>query len=163
MAQPARSLTFTSGDFTLEGVLHLPDEMPAAAAVICHPAPQFGGDMDNHVVMALCEALTERGYGALRFNVRGVGASQGEIDVESGADDTRAAPDHLRSLRGVDTDSIGLIGSAPGAMAAAGAGAAPLQALARGGRPLGSAARGAEPGGPGYHDRGGQPRREKPS
>ncbi|MCH7944520.1 MAG: alpha/beta hydrolase [Armatimonadetes bacterium] len=148
MAQPARSLTFASGDLTLEGVLHLPDDTPAAAAVICHPAPQFGGDMDNHVVMALCEALTERGYGALRFNVRGVGGSQGEVDVESGADDTRAALDHLRTLREVDTDSIGLIGYSLGAMAAAGAATASLKALALVSPPLGYGDLRLEPGCP---------------
>ena len=148
MAQPARSLTFTSGDFTLEGVLHLPDETPAAAAVICHPAPQFGGDMDNHVVMALCEALNERGYGVLRFNVRGVGGSQGEIDVGSGGDDTRAALGHLRSLREIDPDSIGLIGYSLGAMAAADAATDSLKALALVSPPLGYGDLRLEPGCP---------------
>ncbi len=137
MAQPARSVTFTCGDVALEGVLHLPDDTPAAAAVICHPAPQYGGDMDNHVVMALCEALNERGYGALRFNVRGVGGSQGEMDMGSGADDTRAALDHLQSIRDVDTDSIGLIGYSLGAMAAANAATDSLKALALVSPPLG--------------------------
>ncbi len=137
MTQPARSLTFTSGDFTLEGVLHLPDETPAATAVICHPGAQYGGDMDNHVVMALCEALNERGYAALRFNMRGVGSSQGEMDPASGADDTRAALDHARSLHDVDSESIGLIGYSLGAMAAADAATASLKALALVSPPLG--------------------------
>ncbi len=137
MAQPARSLTFNSGAFTLEGVLHLPDDTPAAAAVICHPGAQYGGDMDNHVVMALCEALNERGYAALRFNMRGVGGSQGEMDMASGADDARAALDHLRSLREADSDTIGLIGYSLGAMAAADAANASLKALALVSPPLG--------------------------
>ncbi len=137
MAQPARSLTFASGDITLEGVLHLPDQTPAAAAVICHPGAQYGGDMDNHVVMALCEALNERAYGALRFNMRGVGGSQGEMDMASGADDTRSALDHVRTLREVDPESIGLIGYSLGAMAAADAANASLKALALVSPPLG--------------------------
>ena len=137
MAQPARSITFSSGRPTLEGVLHLPDDTPAAAAVICHPGAQYGGDMHNHVVMALCEALNERGYIALRFNMQGVGASQGEMDMASGVDDARAALAHIRTLGEVDTESIGLVGYSVGAMAAAGAASADLKAVALVSPPLG--------------------------
>jgi alpha/beta superfamily hydrolase len=132
----------------LEGVLHFPDDTPAAAAVICHPAPQFGGDMDNHVVMAVCEALNERGYIALRFNVRGVGASQGEIDMPTGADDTRAALDYVRTLREVDADAIGLIGYSLGALSAANAATDKLKALALLSPPLGYGNLPLEPGCP---------------
>ena len=137
MSRPARSVTFPSGEFTLEGVLHLPDETPAAAAVICHPGAQYGGDMDNHVVMAMCEALNERGYIALRFNMQGVGGSQGEMDMATGPDDARAALKHVRTLREIDTDSIGLIGYSLGAMAAAEAATADLNAVALLSPPLG--------------------------
>lgn len=144
MTQPARSITFPSGALTLEGVLHLPagqaglpDDTPAAATVICHPGAQYGGDMHNHVVMAMCEALNERAYIALRFNMRGVGASEGEMDMASGADDARAALEYVRTLREVDTDSIGLIGYSVGAMAAAGAASADLKAVALVSPPLG--------------------------
>ncbi len=137
MTQPARSITFPSGTFALEGVLHLPDDTPAAAAVICHPGAQYGGDMHNHVVMALCEALNERGYIALRFNMQGVGASEGEMDMASGVDDARAALEYVRTLREVDTESIGLIGYSVGAMAAAGAASADLKAVALVSPPLG--------------------------
>ena len=110
MTQPARSITFPCGSLRLEGVLHLPDDTPAAAAVICHPGAQYGGDMHNHVVMALCEALNERGYIALRFNMQGVGGSEGEMDMATGPDDARAALDYVRTLREVDQDSIGFHG-----------------------------------------------------
>ncbi len=137
MSQPARSITFPNGDFTLEGVLHLPDATPAAAAVICHPGAQYGGDMDNHVVMAICEALNERGYIALRFNMQGVGGSQGDMDMATGADDARAALKYIRTLREVDDESIGLIGYSLGAMAAAEAASAGLKAVALVSPPLG--------------------------
>jgi alpha/beta superfamily hydrolase len=137
MTQPARSITFPSGDFTLEGVLHLPNDTPAAAAVICHPGAQYGGDMYNHVVMAMCEALNERGYIALRFNMQGVGGSQGEMDMASGPDDARAALEYIRTLREVDGEAIGLIGYSVGAMAAAEAASADLKAVALVSPPLG--------------------------
>ena len=80
MTQPARSVTFASGNFTLEGVLHLPDDTPAATAVICHPGAQYGGDMDNHVVMALCDALNERG------SIAGSRAMAGQLMEITGID-----------------------------------------------------------------------------
>ena len=40
-----RALTFASGDLTLEGSLHLPATTPAPGVVVCHPHPQYGGDM----------------------------------------------------------------------------------------------------------------------
>ena len=89
----------------LEGLLRLPDGMPASAAeaspgdalpvraaVVCHPHPQFGGTMHNKVVFRIAAALVEHGIPALRFNFRGVGRSTGAYDEGRGeADDIRAA------------------------------------------------------------------------
>lgn len=49
-------------------------------AVICHPHPPDGGTMTNKVVSTLAKAFTDSGYIALRFNFRGVGASEGVYD-----------------------------------------------------------------------------------
>jgi alpha/beta superfamily hydrolase len=38
-----------------------PHEGYDPAAVVLHPHPLFGGDMHNHVVVALCEALADLG------------------------------------------------------------------------------------------------------
>jgi alpha/beta superfamily hydrolase len=45
--------------------------------VICHPHPQYGGDMDVPLVLTIAEALVDAGVAALRFNFGGVGASEG--------------------------------------------------------------------------------------
>ena len=58
-------------------MLHLPSSAPRAAAVVCHPHPQYGGDMDNNVVLAVVDALLRSDVAALRFNFGGVGASEG--------------------------------------------------------------------------------------
>jgi hypothetical protein len=50
---------------------------PARAGVVAHPHPLYGGDMNNNVVMAAYSALKQAGFGALRFNFRGVGRSSG--------------------------------------------------------------------------------------
>ncbi len=53
---------------------------PAACMVVCHPHPQHGGTMHNKVVTTLCRAANDLGLPALRFNYRGVGASEGSFD-----------------------------------------------------------------------------------
>jgi alpha/beta superfamily hydrolase len=68
----------------LEGSLHLPDVAPTAIVVVAHPLPTMGGTMDNKVVTTLTKALVELGYAALRFNFRGVGASEGSYDEGHG-------------------------------------------------------------------------------
>ena len=50
------------------------------SAIICHPHPLFGGTMDNKVVNTLARAFVHSGWRAIRFNFRGVGASQGQYD-----------------------------------------------------------------------------------
>jgi uncharacterized protein len=47
-------------------------------AVIAHPHPQYGGDMNNKVVQTLAKAFVAAGWRAVRFNFRGVGTSQGQ-------------------------------------------------------------------------------------
>jgi len=56
-------------------------------AVIAHPHPLFGGTMDNKVVQTLARAFVQSGWVALRFNFRGVGASEGEHDEGRGETD----------------------------------------------------------------------------
>ncbi len=46
-------------------------------AVVCHPHPGFGGDMENPVVRSLASAAWEEGYVPLLFNFRGTGRSEG--------------------------------------------------------------------------------------
>lgn len=53
-------------------------------AVLAHPHPLFGGTMENKVVQTLARAFVQSGWRALRFNFRGVGASQGEHDEGRG-------------------------------------------------------------------------------
>ncbi len=68
------------------GVIEALRDAPAAGvplrgtAVIAHPHPLFGGTMDNKVVQTLARAFVQCGWTALRFNFRGVGASEGAHD-----------------------------------------------------------------------------------
>ncbi len=72
------------------GVLETLLEFPAAVdadtpvAVIAHPHPAHGGAMTNKVVHTLSRAFNQCGQIAVRFNFRGVGASDGSYDEGRG-------------------------------------------------------------------------------
>lgn len=72
------SIACTSIDgVTLEAEL---DAVPDAKATLlfCHPHPKMGGTMDAPLLVAVRDGLTERRWNVLRFNFRGIGASEGE-------------------------------------------------------------------------------------
>lgn len=54
-----------------------PPHCPSAVAVICHPHPLFGGNLNNKVVYTLAQTFHKIGLATIRFNFRGVGKSQG--------------------------------------------------------------------------------------
>lgn len=95
--QNERAVGFHAGSLTLEGWLATPAQAETAV-VICHPHPQYGGDMDNDVVTTLAGHLQRAGIATLRFNFRGTGKSEGRYDNGIGeTDDARAATALLRS------------------------------------------------------------------
>ena len=57
-----------------------PQGAPRGTAFIAHPHPLYGGTMDNKVVQTLARAFVQAGWTAVRFNFRGVGASEGVHD-----------------------------------------------------------------------------------
>ncbi|MHB1869956.1 MAG: alpha/beta hydrolase [Steroidobacteraceae bacterium] len=58
---------------------------PAGAfGVVCHPHPLYGGTLENKVVYTLARAFSSCGAPVIRFNFRGVGASEGRYDEGRG-------------------------------------------------------------------------------
>jgi alpha/beta superfamily hydrolase len=99
-------VTFNSSELKLEGWLAAP-RGASHAVVICHPHPQYGGDMDNNVVVAVATRLQRSGIATLRFNFRGTGASQGSYDHGVGeGDDARSATELLRQRTGLATVTL---------------------------------------------------------
>lgn len=74
-----------------------PAGVPRGLAVVCHPHPLHGGTQDNKVVQTLARAFVQLGWRAVRFNFRGVGASQGVWDEGRGEIDDACAV--LQGLR----------------------------------------------------------------
>ncbi|OGT21800.1 MAG: alpha/beta hydrolase [Gallionellales bacterium RIFOXYB12_FULL_54_9] len=93
--------TLTGPAGLLEGVLHLPDFPPRAIAVVAHPLPTMGGTMNNKIVTTLAKTFAELGLATLRFNFRGVGASEGVFDSGNGeVEDALAVVQHARDAFG---------------------------------------------------------------
>ena len=81
----------------LEAVLSAPDQPLPISAIVCHPHPLYGGTMHNKVVTTLSKTLIDLGIPALRFNFRGVGASEGSYGEGWGeTEDALAAADWMR-------------------------------------------------------------------
>ena len=53
-------------------------------ALILHPNPKAGGTMDNKVITTLYRFCREQGMSVVRFNYRGVGASDGQVEYGQG-------------------------------------------------------------------------------
>lgn len=122
-------VTFESDGFTLAGNLNLPSgEGPHPAIILisgsgpqdrdgAHPA--FPG---YQPFVWLAEHLSERGVAVLRFDERGVGASEGEHEAASSADfadDNLAALRYLQGREDIDPAQIGLLGHSEGGLIAA--------------------------------------------
>lgn len=77
------------------GLIETVVEDPRAAGgrygVVCHPHPLFGGTMDNKVVTTLARGLQDCAVPTVRFNFRGVGASEGGFDEGAGETDDALA------------------------------------------------------------------------
>lgn len=91
------NITLLSENFQIEGCLGRNDT--DKGVVITHPHPLYGGDMHNSVVETIMQAYRQKGFTTLRFNFRGVGASQGSYADGIGEQaDVRAALSHLTDL-----------------------------------------------------------------
>ena len=69
-----------------------------APLVLCHPHPQYGGSMHDSVLDTISRVAQDRSVTTLRFNFRGVGASDGRFDRGIGEiDDLLAVLSWLRA------------------------------------------------------------------
>jgi len=103
---------FPCSDLILEGMTVVPESKgPSPGVVICHPHSLYGGEMNNNVVVPICQALAQASIASLRFNFRGVGSSQGKFAEGIGErEDVVAAISYLSTLETVDKERIGLCG-----------------------------------------------------
>lgn len=124
----AEEVSFENGDLTLTGTLTLPETSPPYAAIvtISGSGPQNrDGEIpgiDGYAPFAdLAAHLGELGVAVLRYDDRGVGASEGDHATATSADfatDVEAAVAYLQGRPDIDRDQIGLLGHSEGGMVA---------------------------------------------
>lgn len=69
----------------LEGITTVPETLSENyLAILGHPHSLYGGTMQNKVVTTMARAFKDRGILSIRFNFRGVGASEGAYDAGIG-------------------------------------------------------------------------------
>lgn len=72
-----QALTLAGPLGTIEAVLHPTDSPVTNIGIVCHPDPKQLGSMDNKVVTTVARAFQGMGITTVRFNYRGIGASEG--------------------------------------------------------------------------------------
>ncbi|MGD9638154.1 MAG: alpha/beta hydrolase [Alphaproteobacteria bacterium] len=92
-------VTFNGSEGRLEGRYHHSEKSRAPLAIILHPHPRLGGNMNNKVVYTLFKCFTRLGFSVLRFNFRSVGRSQRVFEGGPGElSDAASALDWLQSM-----------------------------------------------------------------
>ena len=80
----------------LEGKYFKNQKEKSPIAIVLQPHPQYGGTMNNRVVLEIFKAFVENGFSVLRLNFRGVGKSDGTFDNGQGElSDAAAALDWI--------------------------------------------------------------------
>jgi len=100
----------------LEALYHRGERRPGL--LVCPPTGP-GGGMDAAPVAELAWAAARAGHPSLRFQHRGVGASQGDLDPARTRDDAEAAFRHLAETAGGRIALAGLAGGCETALALA--------------------------------------------
>jgi alpha/beta superfamily hydrolase len=108
-----------SNGIQLEGLLSIQESSSLRSGVIlCHPHPQYGGDMDHPVITTSVGAASQEGFSTLRFNFRGVGESQGSYGEGVGErQDVKAVTNYFYSRLKDDHPLFILVGYSFGAWA----------------------------------------------
>lgn len=119
-----REVSFVSKGQRLEGTLVLPDTPDPCPAVLMIVGSGMVDRDENapgmpiDVMRQLAEHLAEHGIGSLRYDKRGVGASEGDFwtaGLSDNTDDAAAAIDCLRSQPEVDPSRVFVLGHSEGA------------------------------------------------
>ena len=80
MNNQVKEVVFTGPDGKLVGKYKKGQSLNPPVAVIIHPHPLYGGTMNNPVVRELFSIFDSLGFSIFRFNLRGVGKSEGKFD-----------------------------------------------------------------------------------
>ena len=80
MNNQVKEIVFTGPDGKLVGKYKKGQSLNPPIALLIHPHPLYGGTMNNPIVMDLFSIFDSLGFSIFRFNLRGVGKSEGKFD-----------------------------------------------------------------------------------
>jgi len=103
---PVREEVLVPGPAQLQALLDLPQQPVRGGVVVAHPHPLYGGTMVQPVVFHLARACVRAGWAALRFNFRGVEASEGSYHGTEERFDVIAAADLLEQRIGSEVPLV---------------------------------------------------------
>ena len=111
-----KQVRLRSGGLTLAGEVYFPPgSKPCPALCICHGIPNVVYNPADRGYAALAGRFCAAGFITLRFNFRGAGKSEGNLDLLGWTEDLAAALDFLHRLDRVDRTRLGLLGFSGGA------------------------------------------------
>lgn len=110
----------TVDELKIFGNLYLPagDGGPYPVVCICHGIPGQSPDTGGGGYSALAERICGQGLGAMIFNFRGTGRSEGDFDMMGWTRDLRMVLDYLYCVPEVDNSRVSLLGFSGGAAVA---------------------------------------------
>lgn len=120
-----QEVLFKSDGFALYGTLTIPQDAPQAAVVLITGSGPQNRDaemLDHKPFLVLADHLSRNGIMVLRYDERGVGASEGNFVSATSTDFARDAGEALRWLKSQDATNgipVGLIGHSEGGLIAA--------------------------------------------
>ena len=77
-------ITIPGPEGRLEARYNVGDGNSPPLAILLHPHPKFGGNMNNKVIYNCFKTISNLGFSVLRFNYRGVGNSEGKYSGDEG-------------------------------------------------------------------------------
>ena len=80
MNNQVKEIVFTGPDGKLVGKYKKGQSLNPPIALLIHPHPLYGGTMNNPIIMDLFSIFDSLGFSIFRFNLRGVGKSEGKFD-----------------------------------------------------------------------------------
>ena len=84
MKQKSLEIFIPGPNGRLEGKYFKNIKKNSPVAIILHPHPQYGGTMNNKVVVEIFNSFMDNEFSVCRVNFRGVGKSDGEFDNGQG-------------------------------------------------------------------------------
>ena len=80
----------------LEAKYYKNEKPKSPIAIVLQPHPQYGGSMNNKIIIEIFNSFVKNGFSVLRLNFRGVGKSEGTFDNGQGElSDAAAALDWI--------------------------------------------------------------------